>query len=93
MYGASTNFRLEIIEPSAREEFIFWTLVEKEERWASEKRRNSARAQKNVDASIVSYASIGPSLLLSLELFDNGREYGVGRQGVVWGDLKKYRCW
>ena len=28
----STNFRLELIEPSAREVFIFWTLVKREER-------------------------------------------------------------
>ena len=28
----STNFCLELIEPSAREVFIFWTLVEREER-------------------------------------------------------------
>ena len=31
-YNLSTNFRLEVIEPPAREVFIFWTLVEREER-------------------------------------------------------------
>ena len=31
-YSWSTYFRLELIEPSAREIFIFWTLVEREER-------------------------------------------------------------
>ena len=36
----STNFNLELIEPSAREVFIFWTLVEREEQGgASEERR------------------------------------------------------
>ena len=35
----STNFRLKLIEPSAREVFIFWTLVEREERGVSEERR------------------------------------------------------
>ena len=35
----ATNFRLELIEPSARKVFIFWTLVEREEGGgASEKR-------------------------------------------------------
>ena len=40
MYSVATTFRLELLEPSARELFIFWTLVEREERWASEERRN-----------------------------------------------------
>ena len=31
-YSVSTSFRLKIIELSAREVFIFWTLDEKEER-------------------------------------------------------------
>ena len=30
-YSVSTNFRLELIELSAREVFIFWILVEREE--------------------------------------------------------------
>ena len=38
-YSVSNNFRLKLIEPSAREVFIFWTLVEREERGASEERR------------------------------------------------------
>ena len=51
----STYFRLELIEPSAREVFIFWTLVEREKREASEEGgeqnkpneiRNSVTAQK-----------------------------------------------
>ena len=29
-YSVFTNFRLEIIEPSAKELFFIWTLVEKE---------------------------------------------------------------
>ena len=32
LYSVSTNFRLEFIEGSSREVFIFWTLVEREER-------------------------------------------------------------
>ena len=32
MNSVSTNFRMELIEPSAREVLIFWTLVEREER-------------------------------------------------------------
>ena len=36
MYSVSTNFRLELIEPSAREGSIFFTLVERGERGASE---------------------------------------------------------
>ena len=35
----STNCRLVLIEPSAREVFIFWTLVEREEQGVSEERR------------------------------------------------------
>ena len=35
----STNCRLVLIEPSAREVFIFWTLVEREELGVSEARR------------------------------------------------------
>ena len=31
-YSMSTSFRLELIEPSAREVYIFWTLFEREER-------------------------------------------------------------
>ena len=30
IYSVSTNFRLELKEPSAREVSIFWTLVERE---------------------------------------------------------------
>ena len=29
-YSLPTNFRLEFIEPSAREVFIFWTMFERE---------------------------------------------------------------
>ena len=32
MYSVSTNFRLKLIEPSAREVFTFWTLVVRENR-------------------------------------------------------------
>ena len=40
IYSVSTNFRLELIESSASEIFIFWTHVEREERGgASEERR------------------------------------------------------
>ena len=35
----SINFRLELIEPSAREVFIFWTLVKREEQGMSEERK------------------------------------------------------
>ena len=56
-YSVSTKFRHELIEPSAREVFIFWTLVEREGRvgdWGEEKKtflkpsetRNSVRAKK-----------------------------------------------
>ena len=38
-YSMSTNFRVELIEPSAREVLIFWTLVDRAERRRSEKRR------------------------------------------------------
>ena len=31
-HSLSTNFRLELIEPSPREVFNFWTLVEREDR-------------------------------------------------------------
>ena len=51
----STNFRQELMEPSARE-VIFWTLVEREEQEASEERRrelsetrNSVRAKQTAD--------------------------------------------
>ena len=37
-YSVSTNFRLELIEPTAREVFIFWTLVEREDRKGLERR-------------------------------------------------------
>ena len=40
-YSVSINFRLELIMPTAREVFIFWTLVEREERRASEERRRN----------------------------------------------------
>ena len=36
MYSVSTNFRLELIDPSAREVFIFSTLVDLEKRGPSE---------------------------------------------------------
>ena len=47
----STNFRLELIEPPAKEVFIFWTVVEREELGASEEMRgehgsNLARLEK-----------------------------------------------
>ena len=37
-YSVSTNFRLELIEPTAREVFIFWTLVEREDCRGRERR-------------------------------------------------------
>ena len=38
-YIVATNFCLELIEPSARKVFIFWTLVEREGEGVSEGRR------------------------------------------------------
>ena len=38
-YTVATNFRLEFLEPSAREVSIFWTLVKREEWRASQERR------------------------------------------------------
>ena len=38
-YSVSTNFCLELIEAAAKKVFIFWTLVEREKRGASERRR------------------------------------------------------
>ena len=37
-YSVSTKFRLELIEPTAREVFIFWTLVERDDRKGRERR-------------------------------------------------------
>ena len=56
----STNFRHELLVPSAREVFTFRTLVEREERGASEERKRehgsilarletASELQKNVD--------------------------------------------
>ena len=42
----SNNFRLEHIEQSAREVFIFWTLVEREERETSEESRREHGSNK-----------------------------------------------
>ena len=39
-----------LIEPSARKVFIFWTLVEREERGASEERRKKNMAQTKQDS-------------------------------------------
>ena len=43
--SVSTNLRLELIEPSAREVFLFWNLVERENRegGSSEEEENMAQ--------------------------------------------------
>ena len=64
-YSVSTNFRRELIEPSAAEVFIFWDMVEREERGASEwkgtlfkpsETKYSVKGKKNVD--FLAYGSI-----------------------------------
>ena len=41
----STNFRLELIGPSAKEAFILWTLVEREDRGVVIKEEKKIMAQ------------------------------------------------
>ena len=47
IYSVSTHFRLELIEPSAREVFILGTLVDREERWRGRVRKGKRTLLKS----------------------------------------------
>ena len=72
----STHFRLELIEPSAREVFIFWILVEREERGGVELGRirehgsNLARLEtaSELKKKLMTFISVIPNIATSNSL-------------------------